>query len=67
MDEKGRYQSYLLRLWQERAGDPRQWRASLERPLTGERLGFASLGDLIRFLEDETGCPRLGTEPAVGK
>jgi hypothetical protein len=30
------------------------WRASLENPHTGERLGFATLERLFAFLEDQT-------------
>ena len=63
MKQPRRYYSYLLRLWQESGSssqgapprDPPQWRASLERPQSGERLGFASLQELITFLETETG------------
>jgi hypothetical protein len=63
MKQPRRYYSYLLRLWQESSSsskgaplrDPPQWRASLERPQSGERLGFASLKELITFLETETG------------
>jgi hypothetical protein len=42
--------SYLLRLWC--AGEPQSgnWRASLEDPFTGERVGFASLEQLFAFL-----------------
>ena len=54
MDQERRYLAYLLRLWQEGDGDPPQWRASLERPQSGDRLGFASLADLVAFLECET-------------
>jgi hypothetical protein len=63
-----RYLSYLLRLWQESGGssDPLGnrplWRASLERPQAGERLGFASLADLFAFLENETGSGSPGRE-----
>jgi hypothetical protein len=56
--QQRQYLSYLLRLWQASAGDPPRdpplWRASLESPQTGSRLGFASLGDLLAFLEEET-------------
>jgi hypothetical protein len=56
--QQRRYLSYLLRLWQEGGGDllrdPLLWRASVERPQDGERLGFASLGDLLDFLEEES-------------
>jgi hypothetical protein len=55
MNKQGRYLSYLLRLWQESGGDAPLWRASLERPQDGERLGFASLEELVAFLEGETG------------
>ena len=56
VNQEGRYLSYLLRLWQESAGDPPLWRASLESPRTGARRGFASLEDLFAFLERETGA-----------
>jgi hypothetical protein len=68
MVQRRRYLSYLLRLWQE-SGGPTDcgghrplWRASLERPQEGERLGFASLEDLFAFLEDETGASSPGLE-----
>ncbi len=52
-EEARDYLSYLLRLWRE-SGQKAAWRASLEDPRTGERLGFASLVDLVAFLENET-------------
>lgn len=54
------YLSFLLRLWRESGSEIANgvegsvWRASLERPQAGERLGFASLVDLFVFLENET-------------
>jgi len=70
MNQQRRYLSYLLRLWQESAGDPPGgdppggdpplWRASLERPQDGERLGFASLEALFAFLDKETGASSPG-------
>lgn len=49
-----RYLAFLLRLWQVRGEDGGPaWRASLEDANTGERLGFASLGALVTFLEDQ--------------
>lgn len=42
------YFSYLLRMW--RTGEKSAWRASLENPQTGERLGFGSLEMLFAFL-----------------
>ena len=50
------YLSYMLRLWQESGDDPLDvdgapvWRASLTSPTTGERLGFATLDDLVEYL-----------------
>lgn len=49
------YLSYLLRLWQTRDREMCIWRASLEQPGTGVRQGFASLEDLMAFLEAQTG------------
>ena len=45
------YRSYLLRLWCEKPD--RRWRASLEDPRTGKRIGFASLEQLFAFLMEE--------------
>jgi hypothetical protein len=47
------YLAYLLRLWQEdRQGHT--WRISLEDAHTGERKGFATLDDLLSFLDQQT-------------
>jgi hypothetical protein len=62
INQRRRYLSYLLRLWQEGADVPPLWRASLERSQGGDRLGFASLADLFAFLEDETGSSSPGLE-----
>jgi hypothetical protein len=67
VNRKRRYLSYLLRLWQESAGDPAGhdsplWRASLERPQSDVRQGFAGLTDLFAFLEGETGSRSPGPE-----
>jgi hypothetical protein len=84
-DEEARgpreYQSYLLRLWQESAGEPAAvelvdcdepralplWRASLESPGTGERHGFASLEDLYAYLDKKTGSLGPRWEPSEGR
>ena len=51
---KPRYISCLLRLWQTNQGEGQYvWRASLEYPTSGERLGFASLAELFVYLESE--------------
>ena len=49
------YRSYLLRLWQE-SEKAAVWRASLQNPHTGERVGFASLDKLYDFLQRQTGA-----------
>jgi len=41
-------------LWQTSDGRKQVWRASLERPGSGDRRGFASLEDLFDFLETQT-------------
>lgn len=47
------YQSFLLRLWQVDTEGKHAWRFSLENSATGERRGFANLGELLVFLLDE--------------
>jgi hypothetical protein len=49
------YVAYLLRLWRETSGGSSRWRASLQDPHSGERVGFASLEDLFDSLLRETG------------
>lgn len=51
MNNRPRYFSYLLRLWQTSDGDTQIWRASLECPGSGRQYGFASLQELFDFLE----------------
>ena len=52
--ELGRYQAYMLRLWQASNDEKLTWRASLESPHTGQRQGFADLQALFVFLEEQT-------------
>lgn len=54
MPKPSTYHSFLLRIWQ--TGDEGRctWRASLERPDTRERHGFATLEQLFDFLRDQT-------------
>jgi hypothetical protein len=47
------YKAYLLRLWRE--SHEATWRALLENPNSGERAAFATLEDLVAFLEAKTG------------
>jgi hypothetical protein len=62
MSERPRlYIAYLLRLWQVASDGAPAWRASLEDPRTGERLGFGSLEQLVAFLHALTG--EAGREP----
>ena len=44
------YLAFLLRLWQVRSEAGPAWRVSLECARGGERLGFASLDELLAFL-----------------
>jgi hypothetical protein len=48
------YAAYLLRLWREKGGGAIRWRASLQDPHSGERVGFANLEELFGFLRRET-------------
>ncbi len=41
---------YILRLWQAEGQRFSDWRASLESPVTGQRIGFASLELLFGYL-----------------
>jgi hypothetical protein len=50
-----RYHAFLLRFWADTSTNPNNptaWRFSLEDPHTRVRLGFASLADLVIFLEE---------------
>jgi hypothetical protein len=53
--EMADYISYLLRLWREKDGQAIWWRASVQDPHSGERVGFAHLDDLVAFLLEQTG------------
>ncbi len=46
------YKAYLLRLWSDGPDTP--WRAALECARTGVRYPFATVADLVAFLEAET-------------
>jgi len=55
-DKPPRYCVYVLRFWEERSRHPDRpgvWRFSLEVPRTGERRGFATLGALVAFLQQQ--------------
>jgi len=53
-----RYQSYLLRLWQEERNGVRVWRASVESVQTHEQWGFVGLPALFAFLEQQLQATR---------
>ncbi len=51
------YQSFILRLWQERGLQEEtavSWRFSLENTESGQRLGFNQLEDVCNFLKRQT-------------
>jgi hypothetical protein len=49
-DEQPSYFSYLLRLWRVNEANGSVWRASLEDPHTGRRMGFDNVESLFTFL-----------------
>ena len=52
--KKPHHLSYLLRLWRTEGFQDFEWRASLEIPETGQRIGFANLEQLFVYLMDLT-------------
>lgn len=52
-NERKGYRSFMLRIWQIEEDGKRAWRFSLERSMSGERVGFANLGELLTFLIKE--------------
>lgn len=50
--KKIHHRSYLLRLWRTEGLGDFEWRASLEIPETGQRIGFANLEQLFVYLMD---------------
>ena len=56
--------SYILRLWRVDQSKAADWRASLEIPETGKRIGFASLEQLFAYLievvESKADVPQTG-------
>jgi hypothetical protein len=59
--DKKQYFSFMLRVWQANDEGESVWRASLESPHTGERIGFASLEALFIFLWRRVGMATTGT------
>lgn len=59
--KKLRYFSCLLRLWETEDNQDIIWRASVEFPVSGERLGFGSLAELYAYLQQETAVAKPET------
>ena len=53
-DDRPRYVSYLLRLWQVKGKDKWNWQASLESPATGKLKGFQTIDSLVAFIQRQT-------------
>lgn len=71
-DEPDGYHTYLLRVWRAQYSGRWLWRASLENPRTGERLTFATLDELCRYIEsgpvprENAWDPELDASPSAG-
>jgi hypothetical protein len=63
MGEQTGYLAYMLRMWRVEAEDGPVWRASLESPHTGERVGFRNREAMLAFLVDKTGGDVRGAQP----
>lgn len=63
-EDSPRYFAYMLRVWQASAGGSLSWRATLESPHTGERLGFPDMKSLFAFLDEKTSSPEK-TKPVA--
>jgi hypothetical protein len=54
------YQVYLLRLWRNRTDAP--WRATLENGENSTKHHFATLEELVPFLESNVNQPKTNSE-----
>ena len=63
--ERERYHAYLLRLWQVESEGCAIWRASLEDSHTGQRRGFATIAQLVAFLETQAVSPAVAPASAA--
>jgi hypothetical protein len=59
-NEHTSYISFILRLWPTVSNQTCIWRATLEHPDTGKRVGFASLDELCIFLQQQTRHKKKG-------
>lgn len=62
-----RYHSFLLRFWTSETSEELSWRFSIENPETGDKRNFASLGDLMDFIEILTEAPSAFREDTEGE
>lgn len=66
--DKKDYFSYMLRVWRDSSGGRTTsvkdtvWRASLQDPRSGERLGFNNLEELFSFLQRQVGLDLQGKD-----
>jgi len=51
-EKETHYQAYMLRLWRESADMP--WRATLQDPHSQEKVGFASVEQLLAYIRTQT-------------
>jgi hypothetical protein len=65
-DREWDYLAYLLRLWRAGTGEGGGWRASLQDPYTGERIGFACLDDAVAYLRERMGEGDAGADDGAG-
>jgi hypothetical protein len=65
-EEPDAYQTYVLRLWRARCQGEWQWRASIERPHTGERHAFAGLEQFFVYLREQCDRQTPGTSEPPG-
>ena len=66
--DESSYHTYVLRSWQERAGEASPWRFELLNPLSGEHWGFANLERLLTVLRErmvDTSGPGKTRDPSV--
>jgi hypothetical protein len=52
IEDSAEYQAFLLRVWRE--DNLSGWRVQLEDPHTGQSIGFSSMKQLYKFLEEIT-------------
>jgi len=66
-DDRPRYLSYLLRLWQVKGRQGWTWQASLESPTTRKRQGFHNIDSLMNFIQGQTQQPAAFEQTISGE